>query len=59
MLVGDEGALDGECATSQNKRGGLFFVVENEILAKNIRLLLRGATAGTTLDDDPDEEEEN
>jgi hypothetical protein len=57
--MNQEGALDGECATSQNKRGGLFFVVENDTLAKNIRLLLRGATAGTTLDDDADEEEEN
>jgi hypothetical protein len=57
--MNQEGALNGECATSQNKRGGLFFVVENQTLAKEIRLLLRGATAGTTLDDDADEEEEN
>ena len=36
------------CDTSQNGRGGLFFVVENKTLADDMKLLLKGKTAGTS-----------
>jgi hypothetical protein len=57
--MNQEGALEGKCQLSQNGRGGLFFVVENETLSKNIKLLLRGDTAGTSLDDDDTGSDDN
>jgi hypothetical protein len=42
------------CSTSQNGRGGLFFVVENKTLADGIKLLLNGKTAGTSEANDND-----
>lgn len=53
--MNQEGALEpikGKCAISQNARGGLFFVVEDATLFKNVKLLLRGETASTNLEDD-------
>mmetsp|Transcript_93006 Transcript_93006/g.165410 ORF Transcript_93006/g.165410 Transcript_93006/m.165410 type:complete len:570 (-) Transcript_93006:195-1904(-) len=49
-IMGDmnqEGSLDGEreCKTSQNGRGGLFFVVEDEVLHTGLKSLLTGSTA--------------
>lgn len=40
------------CDTSQNGRGGLFFVVENKTLTDGMKLLLKGKTAGTSEADD-------
>jgi hypothetical protein len=58
--MNQEGALDGKCQISQNGRGGLFFVVENDTLARNVRQLLRGDTAGMSTDeDDAGDDEEN
>jgi hypothetical protein len=37
------------CASSQNGRGGLFFVVDNKELADGVGALIKGATAGTTV----------
>ena len=50
VVFGDmnqQGALSGNCASSQNGRGGLFFVVKDENLAKSVRELLQGDTAPT------------
>lgn len=37
------------CASSQNGRGGLFYVVDNEDLADSVAALIKGKTAPTTL----------
>ena len=41
-----------DCSTSQNGRGGLFFVVENEALFGGMKQLLKGDTAGTKPSED-------
>jgi Deoxyribonuclease II len=43
--MNQQGALSGKCASSQNGRGGLFYVVEDATLAKSVRDLLKGDTA--------------
>ena len=47
VIFGDEnqqGALSGTCKSSQNGRGGLFFVLRNSMLADSVRSLLKGET---------------
>ena len=47
VIFGDEnqqGALSGTCKSSQNGRGGLFFVLRNPTLADSVRSLLKGET---------------
>jgi len=51
-IFGDEnqqGALTGKCSRSQNGRGGLFFVVEDKVLAESISDLIEGDTASTKI----------
>jgi hypothetical protein len=45
--MNQQGALSGKCASSQNGRGGLFYVVENSSLADSLAELIRGDTAPT------------
>jgi hypothetical protein len=48
VIFGDmnqQGALSGNCASSQNGRGGLFYVLKDAKLAKEIGRLLEGDTA--------------
>lgn len=48
VIFGDmnqQGALADKCGSSQNGRGGLFFVVRNNRLANSMRNLLEGGTA--------------
>jgi hypothetical protein len=47
--MNQEGALlkAQDCTTSQNGRGGLFFVVDDKVLFEGIKSLLKGETAGT------------
>ena len=48
IIFGDmnqQGALSGKCGSSQNGRGGLFFVLRNSGLANSVRNLLAGGTA--------------
>jgi hypothetical protein len=54
--MNQEGALlkSQDCSVSQNGRGGLFFVVEDEILFGGMKQLLKGETAGTKPSDDDD-----
>jgi len=52
-IFGDEkqqGTLSGTCNSSQNGRGGTFYVVSNPDLASSIRALINGATAPTNAD---------
>lgn len=45
--MNQQGSLSGpNCASSQNGRGGLFFVVENATLADSVQKLIEGGTAG-------------
>lgn len=43
-LETQEGALTGNCGSSQNGRGGLFFVLDNADLFNSLTLLLAGGT---------------
>ena len=43
--MNQQGALSGNCGSSQNGRGGLFFVVENQALHDGIAALIAGDTA--------------
>ena len=43
--MNQEGSLSGNCATRQNGRGGLFYVVEDQDLFQNVTNLISGATA--------------
>ena len=45
--LNQQGALSGKCGSSQNGRGGLFYVVEDATLAKSVRDLLKGDSAPT------------
>ena len=51
-IFGDEnqqGSLTGDCDSSQNGRGGMFFVMQNAQLSASLAELLAGSTAGTTV----------
>ena len=51
VIFGDEnqqGALSGTCKSSQNGRGGMFFVLKDRVLADGVGALLKGDTAPTT-----------
>jgi hypothetical protein len=51
-IVGDmnqQGSLTGKCGSSQNGRGGIFFVVSDPTLYNSMRALMEGATAPTTI----------
>ncbi|HLL01806.1 MAG TPA: deoxyribonuclease II family protein [Myxococcaceae bacterium] len=43
--MNQQGALSGKCGSSQNGRGGLFYVVEDPALFNSVSGLLKGATA--------------
>ena len=45
--MNQQGAVAGNCASSQNGRGGLFFVVENQVLTSSLTGLIDGDTAPT------------
>jgi Deoxyribonuclease II len=43
--MNQQGALSGNCASSQNGRGGLFYIVNDSVLSADIDALLKGDTA--------------
>jgi hypothetical protein len=44
--MNQQGTLDGlNCKSSQNGRGGLFYVVDNKDLANSVADLIKGASA--------------
>lgn len=44
--MNQQGTTSGEnCASSQNGRGGLFYVIEDQVLADGLRFLVKGDTA--------------
>ena len=43
--MNQQGALSGNCASSQNGRGGLFYVVKDGNLSESITALLKGDAA--------------
>jgi hypothetical protein len=43
--LNQQGSLSGNCGSSQNGRGGLFFVVKNHDLATGIAALIQGDSA--------------
>jgi hypothetical protein len=43
--MNQQGALSGNCASSQNGRGGLFFIVEDQTLHDSVAALIAGQTA--------------
>jgi hypothetical protein len=43
--LNQQGALSGTCTSSQNGRGGLFYVVDNASLAASVKTLLKGESA--------------
>jgi len=45
--MNQQGAVSSNCASSQNGRGGLFFVVEDQALSSSITALIDGDTAPT------------
>jgi len=48
--MNQQGTLSGDnCKSSQNGRGGLFFVVNNKDLSDSVTQLISGGTAPTTL----------
>ncbi len=50
-ILGDmnqQGAITGNCASSQNGRGGLFFVIQDEVLSSSIANLVEGDTGPTS-----------
>jgi hypothetical protein len=47
--MNQQGSLDGpNCASSQNSRGGLFYVLKEKKLTESIATLLTGGTAAST-----------
>jgi hypothetical protein len=47
--MNQQGTLSGDnCASSQNGRGGLFYVIDNQELSDSLASLIRGASAPTT-----------
>jgi hypothetical protein len=58
-IFGDEnqqGTLSGKCKSSQNGRGGTFYVMSNPELASSIRELINGSTAPTDTGKSPGNE---
>jgi hypothetical protein len=47
--MNQQGSLRGKCRSSQNGRGGMFFVLTDPQLYASMRQLLNGATAPTTI----------
>jgi hypothetical protein len=47
--MNQQGALSGNCKSSQNGRGGLFFVVQDAVLHDSVRDLIAGTSAPFTL----------
>jgi Deoxyribonuclease II len=48
--MNQQGSLSGpSCKSSQNGRGGLFFVIDNKELNDSVSALIKGTTAATTL----------
>jgi hypothetical protein len=47
--LNQQGALSGNCKSSQNGRGGLFYVLKDKSLFDDMTKLLDGKTAATTL----------
>jgi Deoxyribonuclease II len=45
--MNQQGAISGTCSSSQNGRGGLFYVVEDSDLLKDVTSLISGGTAPT------------
>ena len=45
--MNQQGTLSGSCASSQNGRGGLFYVVDNSELSAGVKSLIEGDTAPT------------
>jgi len=45
--MNQQGAVSGNCASSQNGRAGLFFVIENQALSISLTALIDGDTAPT------------
>jgi hypothetical protein len=45
--MNQQGSLDTNCKSSQNGRGGMFFVVDNKQLFNGVRDLIQGDTAPT------------
>jgi len=43
--MNQQGSLDTNCGSSQNGRGGMFYVVDNEALFNGVRDLIKGDTA--------------
>jgi len=47
--MNQQGTLSGDnCASSQNGRGGLFYVIDNEELAASVAALIKGNSAPTS-----------
>jgi hypothetical protein len=49
--MNQQGTLSGNCKSSQNGRGGMFYVVEDASLAKDLMALMKGDTAPTPEDE--------
>jgi hypothetical protein len=47
--LNQQGSLTGNCQSSQNGRGGMFYVLENPELFEDMTKLLDGKVAPTTL----------
>jgi hypothetical protein len=47
--MNQQGSLNGKCGSSQNGRGGMFFVLADRQLYASMRLLMEGGTASTTI----------
>jgi len=47
--MNQQGSLTGKCGSSQNGRGGLFFVLSDPALYASMRALMEGGTAPTSI----------
>jgi Deoxyribonuclease II len=45
--MNQQGTISGNCASSQNGRGGLFYVIDNEELSQSVASLIHGGSAPT------------
>jgi Deoxyribonuclease II len=45
--MNQQGSISGNCGSSQNGRGGLFFVIDNQALSSSVTALIDGDTAPT------------
>ena len=43
--MNQQGALSGKCASSQNGRGGMFFILEDQALHDSVAALIDGNSA--------------